>query len=83
MKDVARLIRRHLDGIVAWTQTRKTNGFIEAINGLFQSAKRKAAATRASKPCEPCYSSSRASSTSPLQPTCLVSRITHCIFKRA
>src|SRR5260370_22808993 len=41
MKDVARLIRRHFDGIVAWTQTRQTNGFIEAINGLFQAAKRK------------------------------------------
>lgn len=42
MKDVVRLVRRHFDGIVAWTQTRQTNGFIEAINGLFQSAKRKA-----------------------------------------
>jgi len=42
MKDVAKLIRSHLDGIVAWTQTRQTNGFLEAINGLFQAAKRKA-----------------------------------------
>ena len=42
MKDVVRLIRRHFDGIVAWTQSRQTNGFIEAINGLFQAAKRKA-----------------------------------------
>jgi transposase len=42
MKDVVRLIRRHFDGIIAWTQTRQTNGFIEAINGLFQAAKRKA-----------------------------------------
>ncbi|MGF6931001.1 transposase [Paraburkholderia sp. UCT70] len=42
MKDVARLICRHFDGIVAWTQTRRTNGFIEAINGLIQAAKRKA-----------------------------------------
>ena len=42
MKDVARLIRRHFDGIIAWAQTRQTNGFIEAINGLFQAAKRKA-----------------------------------------
>nr|WP_284502490.1 transposase [Caballeronia sp. ATUFL_F2_KS42] len=33
---------RHFDGIVAWPQTRQTNGFIEAINGLFQAAKRKA-----------------------------------------
>ena len=42
MKDVARMVRRHFDGIVAWTQTRQTNGFIEALNGLFQAAKRKA-----------------------------------------
>jgi transposase len=27
---------------VAWAQTRQTNGFIEALNGLFQAAKRKA-----------------------------------------
>jgi transposase len=42
MKEVAQMIRRHLDGIIAWTQTRQTNGFIEALNGLFQAAKRKA-----------------------------------------
>jgi len=27
---------------VAWSRTRQTNGFIEALNGLFQAAKRKA-----------------------------------------
>lgn len=42
MKAVARLIRRHLEGIIAWAQTRATNGFLEALNGLFQAAKRKA-----------------------------------------
>ena len=42
MKAVARMIRRHLDGIAAWARTRRTNGFVEALNGLFQSAKRKA-----------------------------------------
>jgi transposase len=42
MKTVARMIRRHIDGIVAWLRTRQTNGFLEAINGLFQAAKRKA-----------------------------------------
>ena len=42
MKQVARMVRNHFDGIVAWTQTRQTNGFIEALNGLFQAAKRKA-----------------------------------------
>lgn len=35
------MIRNHVDGIVTWTQTRQTNGFIEAVNGLFQAAKRK------------------------------------------
>ena len=42
MKDVARLVRRHMEGIVAWAQTRQTNGFLEALNGLFQAAKRRA-----------------------------------------
>jgi len=42
MKDVATMIRKHLEGIVAWAQTRQTNGFLEAINGLFQAAKRRA-----------------------------------------
>jgi transposase len=42
MKEVAALVRRHLDGIVAWAQTRQTNGFLEALNGLFQAAKRRA-----------------------------------------
>lgn len=42
MKEVAKMIRSHLEGIVAWTQTRQTNEFLEAINGLFQAAKRKA-----------------------------------------
>ena len=42
MKKVAALIRRHLDGIVAWARTRQTNGFLEALNGLFQAAKRRA-----------------------------------------
>lgn len=42
MKAVAKMIRKHLEGIVAWARTRQTNGFLEAINGLFQAAKRKA-----------------------------------------
>jgi transposase len=42
MKEVAQMIRNHLEGIIAWAQTRQTNGFLEAINGLFQAAKRKA-----------------------------------------
>ena len=42
MKAVAALIRRHFAGILAWTRSRQTNGFLEALNGLFQAAKRKA-----------------------------------------
>lgn len=42
MKAVARMIRNHLEGIVAWARSRMTNGFLEALNGLFQAAKRKA-----------------------------------------
>lgn len=42
MKEVAKMIRSHFDGIVAWAQTRQTNGFLEALNGLFQAAKRRA-----------------------------------------
>ena len=36
------MIRSHLEGIAAWAQTRQSNGFLEAINGLFQAAKRRA-----------------------------------------
>ncbi len=42
MKELAALVRQHLEGIVAWAQTRQTNGFLEALNGLFQAAKRRA-----------------------------------------
>ena len=42
MKKVAALVRRHMEGIVAWAQNRQTNGFLEALNGLFQAAKRRA-----------------------------------------
>ena len=42
MKEVVGLVRRHMEGIVAWAQTRQTNGFLESINGLFQAAKRRA-----------------------------------------
>lgn len=42
MKAVAKMIGQHFEGIVAWAQTRQTNGFLEALNGLFQAAKRKA-----------------------------------------
>ena len=42
MTEVAKMIRAHLEGIVVWVRTRRSNGFLEAINGLLQAAKRKA-----------------------------------------
>jgi transposase len=39
MKEVAKMVRSHLEGIVAWAQTRQTNGFLKALNGLFQAAR--------------------------------------------
>ena len=42
MKEVAAMIRKHFEGILSWVETRQTNGFLEAINSLFQAAKRKA-----------------------------------------
>ena len=42
MKTVASTIRKHRKGIAAWARTRETNGYPEALNGLFQAAKRKA-----------------------------------------
>ena len=38
----AKMIRRHIDGLVAWVETRQKNGFLEALNGWFQAANRKA-----------------------------------------
>lgn len=42
MKEVAALVRRHLEGIVTWVQTRQTNGLLEVLNGLFQAPNRRA-----------------------------------------
>ena len=39
---VAKSIKNHWDGIVAYLETRLTNGPAEAINGIIQTAKRKA-----------------------------------------
>ena len=37
MKKVAQMILDHFEGVAAWAQTRQTNGFLEAINGLSSS----------------------------------------------
>ena len=39
-QELARTVKEHWDGIVAFIETRVTNGVIEAINGLLQLAKR-------------------------------------------
>ena len=44
MKEVAAMIRAHLEGIVAWAHARQTNGYLEAINGLSQATMRRARA---------------------------------------
>jgi hypothetical protein len=50
MNDVARLIRNHMEGIVAWVQTRQTTGFLEAWNGLIRPPSATRAATAGSRP---------------------------------
>jgi transposase len=42
MKEVVAMVRKHFEGILSWVDSRQTNGFLEAINSLFQAAKRKA-----------------------------------------
>jgi Transposase len=83
MSDVVRLIRRHFDGIVAWTQTCQTNGFIEAINGLIQASKRKALGYARLKPCERSCSHRRQTRLLRLQLACPLKTVTHSVFKRA
>ena len=39
MKQVAATLTRHRDGILAWFDSRITNGLIEGINSLLQAAK--------------------------------------------
>ena len=41
MIKVAKSIKRHWEGILAYLRTRLTNGLAEAINGIIQTAKRK------------------------------------------
>jgi transposase len=48
MKKVVASIRKHWDGIVAYLETRLTNGPAEAVNGLIQTAKRKSRGFRSS-----------------------------------
>ena len=49
MQKVARSIRTHWDGVVAYLQTRVTNGAAEALNGIIQTVKRKSRGFRTVK----------------------------------
>jgi transposase len=42
VKEVAALVLRHLEGIVAGAQIRQANGFLAAINGQLLAARRRA-----------------------------------------
>ena len=42
IKDFVRLVEAHWDGIVAWQQSRLSNGLLEGTNSLIQAAKRRA-----------------------------------------
>ena len=49
IKKVARTVKDHWNGILAWFDSKLSNGFLEAINGLIQSAKRRARGYRSTK----------------------------------
>lgn len=42
MVDVAKMLKKHYDGVVRWFTSNLNNGLLEGINSLFQAAKRKA-----------------------------------------
>ncbi len=49
IKDAARTIRRHRDGILRWFNSKIANGLIEGINSLVQAAKAKARGYRSTR----------------------------------
>lgn len=49
IRDAARTIMRHRDGILAWFDSRIANGLIEGINSLVQAAKAKARGYRSTR----------------------------------
>jgi transposase len=49
MKDAARTVMRHRDGILRWFDSRIANGLIEGINSLVQAAKAKARGYRSTR----------------------------------
>jgi len=49
MKDAARTVMRHRDGILRWFTSKIANGLIEGINSLVQAAKAKARGYRSTR----------------------------------
>lgn len=49
VKKVARTVKDHWNGILAWFESKLSNGFLEAVNGLIQAAKRRARGYRSTK----------------------------------
>lgn len=49
VRKVAKTVKKHWNGILAWFDSQLSNGFIEAINGLIQSTKRRARGYRTTK----------------------------------
>ena len=49
MIEAAKTIKRHWDGVVRWFRSRITNGLLEGINSLIQSAKAKARGFRSTR----------------------------------
>ena len=49
IKEAARTVMRHRDGILAWFDSQIANGLIEGINSLIQAAKAKARGYRSTR----------------------------------
>lgn len=49
VKKVAKTVKKHWKGILSWFDSQLSNGFLEAINGLIQAAKRRARGYRSTK----------------------------------
>ena len=49
VKKVAITVKEHWNGILAWFDSKLSNGFLEAVNGLIQAAKRRARGYRSTK----------------------------------
>jgi len=49
VRKVAKTVKNHWNGILSWFNSQLSNGFLEAINGLIQAAKRRARGYRTTK----------------------------------